>query len=94
MQWRQHRGLIRNIRDNPAVLVSHPAKELRVLPGRPHRSPRDEAGGSGRGSFIDSVREAVDTFHGKVLQHIKAWTAAPHGTRDPRTTPPLVALSS
>jgi hypothetical protein len=67
--------LIRNIRDNPAVLVSDPAKELRSF--RAFTAPLGTKRGQGWGSFIDSVREAVDTFYGEVLQHIKAWTAAP-----------------
>lgn len=33
--------------------------------------------GRGRGSFIDSVLGATDTFYVDVLQHLKAWSAAP-----------------
>jgi len=33
--------------------------------------------GRGRGSFIDSVLAAIDTFYAEVVQHLKAWAAAP-----------------
>jgi hypothetical protein len=86
--------LIRNVRDNPAVLVADPAKELRsfrVALTRPLGTKR----GRGRGSFIDSIREAVDAFYGEVLQYVKVWTAAPPRLRDtPEPPPPPVALSS
>ena len=85
--------LLRNVRDNPAVLVADPAKELRsfrvALTG-----PLGTKRGRGRGSFIDSVREAVDTFYGEVLQYVKAWTSAPPRLRETPEPPPPVALSS
>jgi hypothetical protein len=86
--------LIRNIRDNPAVLVPGPAKELRSF-RLALTSPLGTKRGRGRGSFIDSVRDAVDSFYGEVLQYIKAWTAAPPRLREiPEPAPPPVALSS
>jgi hypothetical protein len=73
--------LLRDIRENPAVLLTDPAKELRtfrVALDRPLGAKR----GRGRGSFIDSVLEATDDFYAEVMQHIKAWTAAPPKVRD------------
>ena len=86
--------LLRTIRDNPGVLVADPAKELRSFRVA-LSSPLGTKRGRGRGSFIDSIREAVDTFYGDVLQYLKAWTAAPPRLREtPEPPPPPVALSS
>jgi hypothetical protein len=86
--------LIRNIRDNPAVLAPDREKELRSFRVA-LTSPLGTKRGRGRGSFIDSVREAVDAFYGEVLQYIKAWTAAPPRLREtPEPPSPPAALSS
>jgi hypothetical protein len=56
--------------------------------------------GGRRGGAIGSVLDAVDTFYGEVLQHLKAWTVAPPRLREisgvPDDRPVLVstALSS
>lgn len=68
--------LLRDVRENPLLLVSDPNKELRsfrVAASRPLGSKR----GRGRGSFIDSVNDAINAFYGDVVQNLKAWTAAP-----------------
>ncbi|SDU82666.1 hypothetical protein [Jiangella alkaliphila] len=68
--------LLTVVRDDPGVLVADPAKELRafrVAQGLPMGGKR----GRGRGTFIDSLLHAVDTFYGEVIQHLKAWSAAP-----------------
>ncbi len=78
--------LLRDVRENPAVLLTDPAKELRtfrVALDRPLGAKR----GRGRGSFIDSVLEATDDFYAEVMQHIKAWTAAPPKVRDTADEP-------
>ena len=86
--------LLRTVRDNPTVLIPDPAKELRSF-RIALTSPLGTKRGRGRGSFIDSIRTAVDTFYGEVLQDLKAWTAAPPRLRDaPEPPPPPVALSS
>lgn len=77
--------LLTAVRDDPGVLIADPAKDLRsfrVAQGGPMGGKR----GRGRGSFIDSVLTAVDTFYGEVIQHLKAWSAAP-----PRLRPELEA---
>lgn len=43
--------------------------------------------GRGRGSFIDSVLGATDTFYADVLQSLKAWSAAPPMLRQAGSTP-------
>jgi hypothetical protein len=45
--------------------------------------------GRGRGAYIDSLIEAVDAFYADVLQHLKAWSAAPPRMREPAETPPV-----
>jgi hypothetical protein len=80
--------LLRNIRENPSVLVTDATKELRtfrVALDRPLGAKR----GRGRGSFIDSVLDAVDAFYGEVMQHVKAWTATPPKVRDAGDVPPV-----
>src|SRR5665647_1606394 len=59
-----------------SMLVADPSKELRsfqVAMTVPMGSKR----GRGRGSFIDSVLSAIDAFYGDVVEHLKAWAAAP-----------------
>lgn len=65
--------LLRDVRQDPLVLIPDPAKELRsfrVALTRPIGPKR----GRGRGSFIDSVTEAVDLFHRAVVRELKTWT--------------------
>ena len=67
--------LLKAVREDPAVLVQDPKKEVRsfrVALTTPLGSKR----GRGRGAAIDSVLDAVETFYGEVLQNLKAWTAA------------------
>ncbi len=85
--------LLRDLRDNPGLLITDPGKELRAF-----RVARTTSTGSkrgrGRGSFIDSLLDAVDAFYGEVVQHIKAWTATPPKFRETPEPPPPVALAS
>lgn len=68
--------LLRQVRSDPAVLISDPAKELRGF-----RVAQSTAAGSkrgtGRGAFIDSVLNAVDDFYEQVIQNLKPWMPAP-----------------
>lgn len=53
--------------------------------------------GRGRGAFIDSVLDLVDTFYGDVVQHLKAWSAAAPKLREPvqvPDVPPVLASTS
>ncbi len=68
--------LLRDVRGNPLLLISDPSKELRsfrVAVSRPLGSKR----GRGRGSFIDSVNDAINAFYAEVVQNLKAWRPAP-----------------
>lgn len=86
--------LLKVVRVEPGRLIADPTKELRSF--RVARSSTlGSKRGRGRGSFIDSILDAVDGFYGDVLQHLKAWSAAPPKLREepePPTRP--VALSS
>lgn len=80
-------ALLKDVRENPAVLLSDPKKGIRafrVALSTPTGSKR----GRGRGSFIDSVIDAVNAFYGDVTQHLKAWTTTPPKLREPETLPP------
>lgn len=80
-------ALLKDIRQDPTVLVADPKKDLRgfrIALTTPAGSKR----GRGRGSFIDSVVDALNTFYGDVIQHLKAWTATPPKMREPDPAPP------
>lgn len=93
-------SLLKEVREDPAVLVQDPKKDLRSF----RLALTNQLGtkrGRGRGGAIDSVLDAVDMFYGEVLQHIKGWTAVPPRMREiaglPDEKPPALvstALSS
>jgi len=91
--------LLRDVRENPLLLVGDATKELRTFRVAAS-SPLGTKRGRGRGSFIDSVNDAINAFYADVVQHLKAWRPAPPQLRtlppqeekDPRLT--STALSS
>lgn len=81
------------VRENPASLVMDPAKELRTF--RVARTGTlGTKRGRGRGSFIDSVLNGVDSFYGDVLGSLRAWSAAPPRLRPAHPEPPEVDESA
>jgi hypothetical protein len=89
--------LLSAVRENPGILITDSKRELRSF--RIALSvPMGTKRGRGRGSFIDSVLDAVDAFYGDVVQYMKAWSAAPPRMREtevvPTTEPPAVASTS
>ena len=89
--------LLKVVRENPAVLVDDPKREIRtfrLILGAPMGSKR----GQGRGSFVTSVLDLLDGFYEDVIQSIKPWSAAPPKLRpsDPEPPEPTVpaALAS
>ena len=68
--------LLAVVRGNPGSLVVDPAREIRTFRVATARNVGTKRG-RGRGSFIDSVLEAIDGFYAEVLQDLKAWSAAP-----------------
>jgi hypothetical protein len=74
-------SLLKDVREDAAVLVQDPKKDLRTF----RLALTAQLGlkrGRGRGGAIDSVLGAVDTFYGEVLQHLKTWTAVPPRMRE------------
>ena len=90
-------SLLKDVRENPGVLVQDPKKELRSF-RLALTTPLGTKRGRGRGAAIDSVMAAVDGFYLEVLQHLKAWTATPPKMRDvaelPADTPPALASTA
>lgn len=91
--------LLKDIRESPAILIADPTKEFRTFRVAVSTSMGAKRG-RGRGSFIDSVADAVNSFYSDVMQNLKAWTATPPKMREvppmPEERPSLVstALSS
>lgn len=75
-------ALLRAVREDPSVLVEDPQRDLKAF-RIARTSPMGSKRGRGRGSFIDSVLAAVEDFYGDVVQHLKAWSAAPPRLREP-----------
>lgn len=73
--------LLSIVRADPTVLIADPTKELRsfrIAASKPMGTKR----GRGRGSFIDSLIDALDTFYQEVGEQLKPWAAAPPKLRD------------
>lgn len=70
------------VRENPAILVTDPAKDLRTFRVALTWNLGAKRG-RGRGSFIDSVLDGIDGFYAAVLGDLKAWSAAPPKLRQP-----------
>src|SRR5690606_17778216 len=68
--------LLRDLRDNPAKLVGDPTKDLKSFTVA-RTFPMGSKRGGGRGGFIDSVLNAVETTYEEVGQVLKPWSAAP-----------------
>ncbi|TWH73609.1 hypothetical protein JD78_02133 [Modestobacter roseus] len=89
--------LLRAVREDSAVLVQDPKREIRSFRVA-LTSPLGTKRGRGRGAAIDSVLDAVETFYGEVLQNLRAWTAAAPKMRDvaelPKETSPALASTA
>lgn len=73
--------LLGAVRLDPTVLILDPKRDLktfRVATTTKLGSKR----GRGRGAFIDSVLTAINDFYRDVVQHLKAWRAAPPKMRE------------
>lgn len=73
--------LLHVVKNDPSVLVQDPKRELKTF--RVAATVKMGAKrGRGRGAFIDSVLEAINGFYRDVVQHLKAWRAAPPRMRE------------
>ncbi|WP_456696844.1 hypothetical protein [Aeromicrobium sp. P5_D10] len=73
--------LLADVREDPRLLAPDPKRDIRsfrIALSVPAGSKR----GRGRGAFIDSVLDTLDSFYGEVVQHIKPWSAAPPKLRE------------
>jgi hypothetical protein len=64
--------LLRDVRTNPSLLLADPKRDLRrfrLTLGATMGTKR----GQGRGSFVTSVTDLIDTFYGDVVQAMKPW---------------------
>jgi hypothetical protein len=68
--------LLRAARENPALLISDPTREIRSFRIALSTTLGTKRG-RGRGAFIDSILTAVDGFYAQVLGDLKTWSAAP-----------------
>lgn len=68
--------LLRDVRDSPAKLVGEPGKEIKSFTVA-RTFPMGAKRGAGRGGFIDSVLDAVETTYEEIGQVLKPWSAAP-----------------
>lgn len=73
--------LLDAVRENPAALIMDPAKDIKSFRVA-YTLPMGVKGGRGRGTFIDSMLDMLDGFYGDVVQHLKAWAAAPPKMRE------------
>jgi hypothetical protein len=78
--------LLRGVREQPALLIEDPKKELRsfrIALCLPLGTKR----GRGRGAFIDSIEHAINSFYGDIVQDLRAWTATPPRLRETPVQP-------
>ncbi len=68
--------LLHRVRTDPMVLISDRNKDLRAFRVA-LSSVAGSKRGTGRGSFIDSLVDAVDAFYEQVIQGLKPWMLAP-----------------
>jgi len=68
--------LLKSVREDPALMIGDPGKELKSFRIAAN-SPAGTKRGTGRGSFIDSVLAAIDDFYEQVIQNLKPWMPAP-----------------
>ncbi|WP_438354369.1 hypothetical protein [Microbacterium sp. CJ88] len=94
--------LLGTVRENPAVLVADPSKEIKSFTIT-YLSKMGGARLAGRSGFIDSVIDSMFATYDVVGQRLKDWSAAPPRLRKPdevvvdQTVPseiPSAALSS
>jgi hypothetical protein len=67
---------IAQVRETPRLLVEDPKRDLRAFTVSLSANAGTKRG-KGRGSFVLSVLDTVDSFYADVVQHIKPWTPPP-----------------
>jgi len=75
-------ALLKDVRQDPNTLIADPKREIRSFRVTA-TAPMGLKRGQGRGSFVESVVDLVDTFYLDVMQQLKAWAARPPQLRQP-----------
>jgi len=78
--------LLATVREHPASLLVDPTREVRGFRVATV-SGLGTKRGRGRGAFIDSVLDSVDTFYAEVLGSLQAWSATPPKLRPAHPVP-------
>jgi len=78
--------LLRDVRANPAVLISDPKRELRTFRLTASAAMGTKRGHA-RGSFVEAVLGLLDGFYASTVQNIKPWAAAPPRLRSSQPPP-------
>jgi hypothetical protein len=76
-----------DLRETPKLGIDDPGREIRAFTVSLSANAGTKRG-KGRGSFVASVLDSVNSFYAEVAQHIKPWTPPPVKVRDdePPTT--------
>jgi hypothetical protein len=82
--------LLHAVRESPDLLISDGSKEIRSF-RITQMTAMGIKRGTGRGSFIDSVVDAMDAFYGDVLQNLRAWSPAAPKLREEPEGPDIPA---
>jgi len=86
--------LLHAVREAPDLLIDGGSIELRSF-RITQMTAMGTKRGIGRGSFIDSVVDAIDAFYRDVLQNLRAWSpTAPKLREEPESPDILPALVS
>lgn len=92
-----HTEILSKIREDPSCIIAEPKRDLRAFRIE-ISTPMGSKRGRGRGAFIDSVVDVVNEFYSQVVQHLKAWSAAPPKMRPtpepPSSIPPPLASTA
>jgi len=67
--------LLKDVRENPAILITDPSKEFRAF-RLVLAAPMGSKRGKGRGSFIGSVLSVLEDFYETTAQSLKPWAPA------------------
>jgi hypothetical protein len=74
-------ALLAAVREDPAVLVTDPKKDIRAF-RLVHSVPMGAKRGRGKGTFIGSVLQVLEDFYEDTAQNLKPWSPSAPKSRD------------
>ncbi|MDX6288128.1 MAG: hypothetical protein QOG53_3613 [Frankiales bacterium] len=74
--------LLRKVREDPSLLLDEQKREIRSFTLTLSKSSGSKRG-QGKGSFVGSVLDLLDSFYKGVVQSVKGWSPAPPKLRQP-----------